>query len=432
MKYFLITQSGITIHKDDNSTVIVPKSHLNYTKIEDLITAPDEIVKDEEIMSLVDVATSIKLFTHKEFTITNTGDEFTLEHNGEKLNSALSSRIVYIYKQGGSFKHFLDFYRNLMNNPSKQSIDELYDFLTANNLPITEDGHFLAYKVVTKDFKDIHSNTFDNSVGAIVQMPREDVDDDRTRTCSNGLHFAAYDYLKYYGKNDKNNTIVIVKINPKDVVSIPEDYNNQKGRCCKYTVLGAIEATNSFLKEGYAKSSSYLEEDELYDDTIDDDVDSTDYDYEPDVPEGYYDGGGDELYDDEDDYLDEDVDVELNLENSANLILLQCIKNKYNKLSKVKITSSGSTKYGIRIDNILKGSDVDSVVSSYMFRSGTISEELDNQLRNNGYTYSVRKINRVNKSTHPKPCVLVYKIDKQVLNKFSIYTPLEANIHEIY
>ena len=31
---------------------------------------------------------------------------------------------------------------------------------------------------------------------------------------------------------------MVVKINPRDVVSIPEDYDNAKGRCCRYEVVG--------------------------------------------------------------------------------------------------------------------------------------------------------------------------------------------------
>ncbi|KKL77279.1 hypothetical protein LCGC14_2036440, partial [marine sediment metagenome] len=34
---------------------------------------------------------------------------------------------------------------------------------------------------------------------------------------------------------------VIVEINPRDVVAIPVDYGNAKGRCCRYTVVGEIE-----------------------------------------------------------------------------------------------------------------------------------------------------------------------------------------------
>jgi hypothetical protein len=33
---------------------------------------------------------------------------------------------------------------------------------------------------------------------------------------------------------------VIVKINPADVVSIPSDYNDAKGRACRYEVVGEV------------------------------------------------------------------------------------------------------------------------------------------------------------------------------------------------
>jgi hypothetical protein len=36
--------------------------------------------------------------------------------------------------------------------------------------------------------------------------------------------------------------MVVVKINPKDVVSVPSDYNCQKLRCCAYTVVSEVEA----------------------------------------------------------------------------------------------------------------------------------------------------------------------------------------------
>jgi hypothetical protein len=34
--------------------------------------------------------------------------------------------------------------------------------------------------------------------------------------------------------------IVILKINPRDVVSIPTDYNNSKGRACRYEIIGEL------------------------------------------------------------------------------------------------------------------------------------------------------------------------------------------------
>jgi len=83
-----------------------------------------------------------------------------------------------------------------MSNPSMTSRNELFLFLEAANLPITEDGCFLAYKAVTSDFKDKHSRKFDNSPGVTLEMPRRDVDDNREQTCSYGFHAAAYEYAK--------------------------------------------------------------------------------------------------------------------------------------------------------------------------------------------------------------------------------------------
>jgi len=139
-------------------------------------------------------------------------------------------------RDGLPHEPLLNFFKNLMDNPSKRAVDELYDFLEAGELPITEDGHFLAFKNVRSNYKDIHSGTFDNSVGKVCEMPRNGVDEDKDRTCSAGLHFCSIKYLPSFTDSDGGKTM-IVKINPKDVVAIPADYNNTKGRTCRYEVV---------------------------------------------------------------------------------------------------------------------------------------------------------------------------------------------------
>ncbi len=129
-----------------------------------------------------------------------------------------------------------NFLTNLKLNPSKRAVDELYGFLEKNSLPITPDGHFLAYKKVRDNYKDIHSGTFDNSVGQVCEMPRNEVNEDKDQTCSSGLHFCSLEYLPNFGYGT-GNRVVILKINPRDVVSIPSDYNNAKGRACRYEVI---------------------------------------------------------------------------------------------------------------------------------------------------------------------------------------------------
>jgi hypothetical protein len=108
--------------------------------------------------------------------------------------------------------------------------------LEKNSLPITPDGCFLAYKRVRENYMDCHTGTMDNSVGRVVEMERNMVDDNRNNTCSSGLHFCSHSYLSSFG----GERTVIVKIDPADVVSIPSDYNDAKGRACRYTVIGEV------------------------------------------------------------------------------------------------------------------------------------------------------------------------------------------------
>jgi len=137
----------------------------------------------------------------------------------------------------------LNFLDNMNDNPSDQAIVELFDFMQNKHLPITDDGHFLAYKAVSPDFKDIYTGNIDNSLGEEVSIERSKVDSNRSKHCSAGLHVGAIDYVKSYGgidldeDNDGGNQIVICKVNPADVVSVPSDAKFQKLRTCRYEVV---------------------------------------------------------------------------------------------------------------------------------------------------------------------------------------------------
>lgn len=170
----------------------------------------------------------------------------------KELHSSLASRIIKMYQDGFPIEPMVKFMENLMENPSKRAVNELYGFLEKNSLPITPDGHFLAFKKVQNDYKDVYSGTMDNSVSKVVEMERNEVNDDQNVTCSTGLHFCSRDYLNHFG----GERIVIVKINPRDVVSIPTDYNDSKGRACRYEVVDEIDKEKA--DEAFAKSVQAL------------------------------------------------------------------------------------------------------------------------------------------------------------------------------
>jgi hypothetical protein len=157
--------------------------------------------------------------------------------DGEPVSDALIARYRFMVENDFPLEGFKLFIQNLAQNPSKDSRKDLYGFLEACTLPITEDGYFLAYKRVNRNYTDCHSGTFDNHIGKIVEMPRERVNSNRNETCSTGLHVCSRSYLGHYS----GECIVVVKINPKDVVSVPVDYGNAKMRVCRYEVVSELK-----------------------------------------------------------------------------------------------------------------------------------------------------------------------------------------------
>lgn len=166
-------------------------------------------------------------------------------YQGKPLHNSVCDRIIRAVERSESSRivqplmRFLD---NLMGNPSHQSVKELYGFLEHGNMPITEDGCFLAYKAVRKDYRDKHSGKFDNSVGAVNEMPRNMVNDDRTKTCSTGFHVGAWGYAGKSGWFTRSgDRVMVVKVNPRDAVSVPHDHSDQKLRVCRYEVVDEVD-----------------------------------------------------------------------------------------------------------------------------------------------------------------------------------------------
>lgn len=159
----------------------------------------------------------------------------------KEIHGSLGQKFIEFINAKIEITPLINFCRKLRKNPSVSSIDQLFGFLDANKHPITKDGNFIAYKKIRTDFKDYHSGKFDNSPGQVLEMPREQVDEDPTQTCSSGLHVAnwSYAYRSFYGGEGH---MVEVEVDPADVVAVPIDYNQGKMRTCRYKVVKVITA----------------------------------------------------------------------------------------------------------------------------------------------------------------------------------------------
>jgi hypothetical protein len=202
-------------------------------------------------------------------------EDDVMKLDGEKVEDCIRARILASIRDGFGIENLLRFLDRLAANPSHRAATELYRFMEHEGLPITPTGTFLAYKGVqpdgysirgNKDTRVIHgtvngSGQILNSVNSVIEVDRRDVDDNCSRYCAQGLHAGSYDYATTWGRR-----VVIVEIDPADVVSIPLDSSGRKARVCKYKVIDSCLGlmTDSVVnpKNTWALTAVGLDEDD--------------------------------------------------------------------------------------------------------------------------------------------------------------------------
>lgn len=226
----------------------------------------------------------------------------------EQVASDPTRRIVEMIRQGFQPKPMLNYLSNLYDNVSERAVQESYKWSSHKGLPITEDGMLIGYKGVTlysgattkdrlgRDLNDgdlvdkYTGNSFRNNVGDKCTMKRRQVCDDHTIGCSSGLHVGTYEYACDWA--GPGGVVVLVKFNPKDIVSVPSDCNCQKMRVSEYEVIAIAREQ---LEEVVYSYDPERDDDDYYDN--DDDYDDQDTDEYGLDPTGW-----------EDDYYDKGVD----------------------------------------------------------------------------------------------------------------------------
>lgn len=241
LSYIVQPNSIAVFNPSTGDTMSVYSDHPNFAEVRQIVMRGD-LTADEEakVFSLVEDSqkkVAATLASLDGLTVDATGISF----NGELLDQRATRRIVELMGAGQNAEPLLRFLRKLLDNPKPGIFLELFDFMSKAGLPITAEGDFIAYKIVGPNYMDLYSGKFDNSIGQSPKMPASQVDDDRNRTCSRGLHVCSKKYLPYYGGSvGSDNRIMIVRVNPKDVMAIPTDYNHAKMRCTTYDVIGEL------------------------------------------------------------------------------------------------------------------------------------------------------------------------------------------------
>lgn len=227
--------SGVLLKDGDTKVFNVSRGSVNYKPVLSAIQSNNE----DDLLKALNVENTVNSFTGLSTVEVKNG---TVYFQGKELHNSLTTRMLDMMSDGFSIEPMSKFLVNLMENPSSKAVTELYDFLDHRNLPITEDGCFLAYKCVRENYLDKYSGTYSNVVGSVHEMQRNQVDDDRNRTCSHGFHVGGLEYSgpngAYWSTGDR---VLIVKVNPKDAVSVPSDHQAQKLRVSRYEVVAEYQ-----------------------------------------------------------------------------------------------------------------------------------------------------------------------------------------------
>jgi hypothetical protein len=257
---YIMGRDSITV-MCEGVTHTVQKDHVNYVALQ-------AAIREQRWVDVPDLVTPVKAVQN---FVDATQGEIQIQdgevlHQGVPVHNSVADRILTMVRDGFDAQPLMRFLAKLLSNPSKTAVTELYDWLAGTSLPITEDGDFIAYKKVSDNYYDLYSGQVLNKPAAlmpeselcefpkvmkdvrveivngetVLHMPRNQVDDCRDRTCSQGLHFCSLSYLpSYHGGRGR---VLLVRINPADVVSIPSDYNFAKGRAWRYTILREHDA----------------------------------------------------------------------------------------------------------------------------------------------------------------------------------------------
>ena len=284
-------KSSLTIILGDGTIKSIGQDHPGFASIvAQLDTDPKA---DDVIRGLLDPANLIFAKTSKvSERITLAGG--TLLFDGDAVDGPLADFIVNIAQNSdntASYEAWIKFMENLANNPSQESKEHLFAFMTTHGLTVNNDGHIILYKGVRSDGTSIHAGygivdgkamdgNLPNEVGSTLEFPRSKVNANRGIGCATGLHAGTFEYASAFSQG----RLLTVAINPRDVVSVPSDHSNSKVRVSRYVVVEVNDKDEAYNTPVWNAAEDEGDGDfEDEDDTIDEFF--TDDEFEDDTDE---------------------------------------------------------------------------------------------------------------------------------------------------
>ena len=286
---YIVTSNAITVIWE-GQPYTVNTDNPNYTGLKNALLNAEY----DSIGRFLDIKKQIEDFSHGSIKVVAE----KVYYGSYELKGFVIDKLLEFLRSGAKdAQPILNFIEKLMFNPSKNSVDQLYSFLSYKSLPLTEAGNIIAYKGVDSDYYSKHGNKNTivitgvvnengcilNKIGETIEVARNCVDDNKDNHCSNGLHVGSYDYAKDWAGN--NGHLMMVEFNPCDAVSVPTDCNFQKLRTSKYKVIGEVPFER--IKQEAPLNEPYYNTDEEIDVDDENDCGDDDDDCDCNINEGY-------------------------------------------------------------------------------------------------------------------------------------------------
>ena len=199
----------------------------------------------------------------------------------ERLENTLAQHLLSLLDEENTpkdeklWRSYVRFLDNLHQNANEDIRKQLFRWMdyenkAGNAFAITDDGCLVGYKGcdgTVLEPMSVHSGfavvdgeemrgRIPNKVGSVISMPRSAVQYDPSVGCSTGLHVGTRDYATKWAP-----ILLLVKVNPRDVVSVPYECESQKMRVCEYTVLEVTDASDEHKRFYETSYEDYCDED---------------------------------------------------------------------------------------------------------------------------------------------------------------------------
>lgn len=242
----------VTAFNPDSDTPVYTASE-THPRWEDILDGL--ITGDPDVWELFDVAKGV-MNSFRQVTERVTYDGSNVLFDGDPIHTVLANQLQRAIEDGNkdNFTALARFWEKLESNPNAHSREQAYEFLASHQFQITADGDVVGFKGVSRSADGTYHSWASSEVagkpsafvdgkplpakvrvkqhiGAVVTMPRSEVHHDPRKHCSRGLHVATQGYANGYG-----DTVLEVHVNPRDIVSVPNDAGGEKVRVCRYTV----------------------------------------------------------------------------------------------------------------------------------------------------------------------------------------------------